>query len=140
MPLVLPNQGLTDWLDWMIRDTAGGLPDLVFTLFFNDIEPDQETVLDDLDRAGFGGFQEQVLTRADWTAPTIVDDQAVSQWGAAPTEWACTSDPKTTYGWAAYNFATLRLMIVERFDVPRPIAVGETLGVLPRFSLATAPG
>jgi len=139
VPLVLPNEGLPDWLLWMVKDTAGGLPDLVFTLFTNDIEPDQATTFADLDRATFGGFQEQIMSRADWISPTIDDDKAVSQWGTVPTEFTVTSDPQEVFGWAAYNPGPLRLMIVERFDVPRDLAVGNTLKVLPRFTLTTAP-
>ena len=139
MALVLPNQGLPDLLTWLLKSTSPAPPDLVFTLFFNDLTPTQATVLADLDRVGFGGFQEQVLNRSGWTVPVIVSDQAVSTWGVAPTEWTVASDPLTVYGWAAYIASSLRLVIVERFDVPRPLAVGDILGLLPRFTLTTAP-
>lgn len=139
MPLVLPNEGLTDWLTWLIKDTAGSLPDLVFTLWVNDIEPDQDTTFADLDRASFTGFMEIIMARSDWTSPAIVDDAAASQWGTLPTAWTVAADPETVYGWAAYNPGPLRLMIVERFDVPRELEVGQTIKVLPRFTLTTAP-
>ncbi len=139
MPLVLPNEGLADWLLWMIKDTAGGLPDLVFSLFVNDIEPDQDTTLADLEGASFGGFNELVMSRSDWVSPTVVDDLAVSQWGAVPTAWTVTADPQTVYGWFAYNFGPMRLMICERFDEPRDLNTGDTIKVLPKFTLTTAP-
>jgi len=139
MPLVLPNEGLSDWLLWMVKDTVGGLPDLVFTLFVNDLVPDQETTFADLDRASFGGFQEIIMSRADWVSPVVVDDRAQSQWGTVPTEWTVTSDPQEVFGWAAYEPGSLRLMIAERFDVSRDLTVGQTLKVLPRFTLTTAP-
>lgn len=137
MPLVLPNQGLPSLLTWTLKIAISGVPDLVFTLFVNDLEPDQDTVFDDLERASFGGFQEQVLTRSGWTTPVIADDYAVSTWGTVPTEWTVTSNPQTVYGWAAYDPDTERLLIVERFDVERSPGVGDTLGVLPQFKFGT---
>ncbi len=137
MALVLPDQGLPDLLDWMIRRTGGDPPDLVFTLWTNDITPTQATVFTDLTRASFTGFFEMVMTRAGWTAPAIVSDQAVSTWKTAPTNWTLTALPVTVYGWAAYNPGTLKLVIVERFDTPRALAIGDTIGVLPQMTLST---
>lgn len=134
MPLVLPNEGLADWLDWMIRHTGGDPPDLVLGLYQNDLTPDQGTVLANLTPASFGGYSQQNLTRAGWTAPTISSDKAVSSWGTVPITWNVTSSPQTLYGWYGYNFASMRLMIVERFDVPRPVIVGDVVSLLPRFN------
>lgn len=137
MALVLPNEGLTELLDWMIRIPIAGVPDLVFTLWKNDIEPDQDTTLADLERADFGGFQEMVLSRAGWTTPVIDSGRAVTQWGSEPTRWTLDQNPQTVYGWAAYDPDTLALVVAERFDVPRALNVGDTLGVLPRMTLGT---
>jgi hypothetical protein len=139
MPLVLPNEGLVTWLNWLIKDTGGSPPDLVLTLFINDLVPDQATTFSDLERADFNGFMELVMGRSNWTSPIIEDGRATSQWKSVPTEWTVVADPETVYGWAAYLPFPERLMIVERFDVPRPLIVGDTLRVLPRFSLTTAP-
>lgn len=137
MPLVLPNDGLPSLLQWMLREAIAGVPDLVFTLWVNDLEPDQDTVLADLTIASFGGFQEQTLTRAGWTSPVIDAGQAVSTWGTVPTEWTVTQGPEEIFGWAAYNPDTLQLVIVERFDVSRTPGVGEKIAVLPRVTLGT---
>lgn len=135
--LVLPNQGLPDLLDWMIRHTGGDPPDLVFTLWTNDITPTQATVFTDLTRASFTGFTERVMTRSGWTAPVVSSNAARSTWGTVPTNWTLTALPVTIYGWAAYNPGPLRLVIVERFDTPRALGVGETIGVLPQFTFGT---
>jgi hypothetical protein len=137
MPLILPNIGLAQLLDNMIRATISGVPDLVLTLWVNDYTPEQDSVLADLTRATFGGFQEQVLTRGEWTAPAIIADIAVSTWGVTPFLWTVSSNPQTVYGWAAYDPNTLALRIVERFDVPRTPALFGKIGVLPRFTLTT---
>lgn len=137
MPLVLPNQGLPDLLDWMIRHTGGDPPDLVMTLWTNDIVPGQLTTFSSLVRASFTGFFEVVLTRSGWTAPVQLGPRAFSTWGTTPTEWTLTANPVTVYGWAAYNPGPLRLVIVERFDAPRPLSIGDTFGVLPTFNLTT---
>lgn len=139
MALVLPNQGLPSLLDWMIRHTGGDPPDLVMTLFTNNLTPTQTTVFADLVRATFGGFSERVLTRSGWTVPVISSGKSVSTWGTTPYTWTCTSDPETLYGWAAYDPGPMQLVIVERFDSPRPVTVGNPFGLLPRLTLTTEP-
>jgi hypothetical protein len=137
VPLVLPNEGLTDWLDWMIRNTGSDAPDLILSLFVNDLVPDQGTVLADMTAASFGGFSERNLTRSGWTVPVIVSDEGVSTWGITPIVWNATTSSEVLYGWFAYQFATMRLMVAERFDVPRPVSAGDVVSLLPRFTLQT---
>lgn len=137
MPLVLPNQGLPSLLRWMLKSAIVGVPDLVFTLWTNDITPDQETVYDDLVIATFGGFQEGNLTRAGWSNPVVVDGEAVSVWGVDPISYTVTQGPQTVYGWAGYNPDTLDLVLIERFDVERTPGVGQTLQIVPQFKLGT---
>jgi len=137
MPSVIPNEGLPYLLDWMLRHTGSDPPNLVFTLWTNDIVPEQDTVFADLDRATFVGFTERVMLRSGWTDPVMVGDNAVSTWGVAPFEWVVAANPEVIYGWAAYHPGSLKLVIVERFDVAREPGVGDTIGVLPRFALGT---
>lgn len=138
MPVVLPNQGLPDWLTWLLITSNEVVPDLVFMLWGNDLVPDQETVKADLVPSTFAGFQERWLHRATWTVPVIDTGKAVSTYGVTPLEFTLTANPQTVYGWAGYSYATLRLMLVERFEVPRPLEIGQTLKVLPRITLTTA--
>lgn len=137
MPLVLPTQGLPDMLAWMLRTTTPVAPDLVMTLWTNDITPDPATVFADLVRASFTGFFEVTMTRGVWTAPVAGTDYAVSSWGTVPTEWTAGVAVPAIYGWAAYNPGPLRLCIVERFDTPRALNAGDKIGVLPFFNLGT---
>lgn len=136
MPIVAPNQGLPDLLAWLLVSTSTP-PDLVLTLWVNDLTPDQETVFVDLDRATFGGFTERLMNRSAWTAPAVAADHAVSTWGTVPFEWTVAADPQTVYGWAAYEPFSEHLIFVERFDTPRALAVGGVFGVLPRVTLTT---
>lgn len=137
MPLILPKQGILDWLDWQIRHTGSDPPDLVLGLFANDVTPTVDTVYADLVSATFTGFMQWNLTRSGWTAPVRSGDKAVSTWGTTPIQWTCTAGPQTIYGWYAFNFANLHLMIVERSDTPRPVAIGDTVKLLPRFTNQT---
>jgi len=74
------------------------------------------------------------MTRSGWTAPVVVADKAVSTWGSVPTVWTSASAGETLYGWFAYNFATMKLMIAERFDTARPVGMGSVVSLLPRFT------
>ena len=111
MPLVLPNEGLPDWLDWTIRHTGSDPPDLIAALFVNDLTPDAGTVFADMIAASFGGFYPLALTRAGWTVPVVFLDVVVSTWGSVPHTWTATSGGQTVYGWFAWNPDTMRLQI-----------------------------
>jgi hypothetical protein len=139
MPLILPNEGLPDWLDWMVRHTGGDPPNLTLFLWVNDVTPTQAIVFADLTFATFGGAAPWVITRSGWTAPVMSGPDAVSTWGTTPITWNATTGGQTVYGYAIYNPVTVKLMIVERFDTPRPVSPGDVVSLLPRVELTTLP-
>lgn len=139
MPIVLPNQGLPDWLNWMIRSTGGDPPDLVMATWVNNLVPTQTTAFNDIVRSSWLGSSEWLITRTGWTAPAIVSGKAVSTWGVAPVVWTAGVVVPAVYGWLLYNPGPQRLMLIERFDVPRALGIGTPLGILPRLELETEP-
>lgn len=137
MPVVAPNQGLRSLLTYLLISDNEPVPSWVFSLFVNDIQPDQDTIFIEVDRATFTGFTELTMSRQNWTTPVIADDHAVSTWKSTPSAWTCTANPQTVYGWCAFNFTTQVLTLIERFDTPRVLHVGDTISVLPRITLTT---
>lgn len=137
MPLVLPNEGLADQLNYIIRQTISGVLPWELQLYSNDFDPDQGTVLSDLLEATFTGYSGVTMTRSDWTAPVISANKAVSTWGTDPTSWTCTAGGQTIYGYMAVDTALGVLRIVERFATPVVVGVGGIISVLPRYTFTT---
>jgi hypothetical protein len=137
--LVLPTEGLTDQLDYILSAPIPGVLDWMLVLFVNDLIPDESTVYADLEIATFNGFTPVQMNRSAWT-PAIIDGiHAVSTWGTSPKTWTCTSAPQPIYGYAAVTMVSPVIRIVERFADTVPLVTGGTVGVLPRYTLGTCP-
>lgn len=135
---ILPDDGLTDHLNNLLRGTEGdGLPwDLM--LWTNDITPDATTNIADLVEATFGGYGRVSLDVADWTAPDVVGGCAHSTWGTVATVWFVTGGPVETIRGCAYvNPTSNTLAFVQRFDPAdiAPTTVGGKVSLLPEFTL-----
>lgn len=136
--LVMPNEGLCDLLDYMLRRAISGVLDLQLVLWLNDIEPDQLTVLGDLlTPVALPGYSPVTLTRSAWTPAAIIDDRAVSTWGTTPILWTIGAYPQTVYGYAIVDVVLGVIRFVQRFDVPVDLSLGIILGVLPRVTLTS---
>jgi hypothetical protein len=139
MALVLPNEGLTDLLAYWLGKTVNTFFDWQLVLFKNSFTPTQATVYADLVLATFTGYSPVTVTKANWTSPVIDTDKAVSTWTTTPTLWTCTAGSETIYGYALVTPSSPKILVVERFASPVPIAPGGIIGVLPRVTFTTAP-
>lgn len=140
MALVLPNEGLTDLLAYMIRTTISGVADWLMVLWTNtSLTPGQSTVYSDLTLATFTGYSAVTVTRGTWTAPTIVSDKAVSTWGTTATLWTNTGSSQTIYGYAMVTASSPVIRLIEKFASPVVLATNGIIGVLPQFTFTTAP-
>lgn len=139
MPVVLPNEGLPDLLAYWIGKSVNTFFDWNLVLFKNALTPVQATVYADLVLATFTGYSAVPVTKADWTSPVIDTDKAVSTWKTTPTLWTCTAGSETIYGYALVTPSGPKIMAVERFASPVPVAPGGIIGVLPRLTFTTAP-
>jgi len=139
MSLVLPNEGLPYLLANMLRlGTPDPLP-WILSLFVNYIEPDQETTFADLESASFIGYSPGTVSAANWVAPTIEDDRAVSTYTTTPKLWTCAGAPETVYGYALLTTTTNLLLVVKRFADEVELEIGGVIGVLPRIAWGTLP-
>ena len=134
---VLPNEGLPDLLDYMIRATISGVLDWELMLFVNDIVPDQDTVYADLVEASLTGYSRVTLSRGTWTSPVIVSNRAVSTYGTTPISWSITGGSETVYGHALVTPSSPVIRFVERWTTPVAVSPPGVLAVLPRITQTT---
>lgn len=139
MAVVLPNEGLTTLLEYWIGKTVNTFFDWLLVLFKNNYTPTQASVYADLVLATFTGYSAVTLTKANWTSAVIDTDKAVSTWNTTPQLWTCTAGSETIYGYALVTPSSPKIMAVERFASPVPVAPGGIIGVLPRLTFTTAP-
>lgn len=139
-PLVAPNEGLADQLDYLLRAPISGVPPWYLILWTNDdLVPEQATVFADLDEADFSGYSRITLSRSTWTASVIEDNAAVSTYGTDPQQWTSSGQPQELYGWAIITPVGSVIRYIETFPSPVTAAPGKPVAVLPRVTLTTLP-
>lgn len=138
MPLVAPNEGLADMLDFILSaDIEGVLPWQLMLWTNDDLEPAQDTVFDDLDEAQFYGYSRWSLDRSEWLAAVIEDDAAVSTYTEEPLTWTPNGSGATIYGYALVTPIDSVIRFIEAFDEPIDVVPEVEIGVLPRVTLTT---
>lgn len=138
---ILPDEGIGDQLEYILRASISGVLPWRLILWVNDVEPDADTELADLTEATFGGYSAVSLTRATWTVPVVDAGCATSTWGTDAIVWYVTSGPEeTVYGYAMYDTTELVLRFVQRFEPDDivPLQVGGRLLLLPTYTLTSA--
>ena len=138
---LIPDEGIGDVLEYILsRSVAGVLPwTLIF--FVNDIVPDADTVLADLDEATWSGYTRLTLDRPTWTTPNVLSGCAHSTWGTVPQVWFVTGGPvETIYGYAYVDFTMGVLRFVQRLDDAdiAPVEIGGKVSILPAYTLTSA--
>lgn len=137
---VLPDEGIGDQLEYILKRTISGVLPWQLILFKNDVTPDAATVLADLEEATFTGYGRVDLIRDTWTVPTVDDGCAVSTWGDYPVEWWVTGGlPETLYGYAMIDSTLEVIRFVQRFDEEDivPLEIGSRVLLLPTYTLTS---
>jgi len=134
---VVPDEGLARGLQWTLDNPDTNLDAWQLLLFVNDYTPTLTTTLADLVEPSWTSYSRAALLPAFWSAPMVAAHVASSEWGADPVEFKnLVSATETVYGCAYFDpiFGVLRF--VQRFEVGdiRPIAAGESVLVIPRFT------
>jgi len=137
--IVLPNEGLPTLLEFWTGKTVNTFSNWNLVLFKNNYTPIQTTVYADLILATFGGYSPVVVDKSMWTTPTMVGNKATTTYTLNPTLWTVTSGSETIYGAALVTPSSPRIMCVERWVTPVPVAIGGLLGYLPRLTFTTDP-
>lgn len=138
---ILPDEGIGDQLEYIIRRAIMGVLPWELRLWVNDIEPDHETVLDDLQEATFYGYSRVTMGRDQWTVPVVNEGCAKSTWGVYPYQWNVTGGPvETVYGYAMVDVVEGVIRFIQRFDDEdiTPIVIGEKVKLLPVYTLTSA--
>jgi hypothetical protein len=140
-PGLLPNEGIADQLSYIISAPISGVLPWELMLWTNDLVPDADTVLDDLEEAIWYGYHRVSMDRSTWTVPTVNDGCAYSTLGTDPIVWTNgSSGSVTNYGVAYVDESSGVLRWVQRFDDDdiRALAPGEKFTLLPVYTLTSA--
>jgi len=134
---VVPDEGLARGLFWTLDNPDTQLDAWQLLLFVNDFTPGPSTTLADLVEPSWTSYVRAALIPAAWSEPTVSGNVATSEWGTDPVEFLnVSSATETVYGCAYWDpiFAVLRF--AQRFESGdiRPIAAGESILIIPRFT------
>lgn len=138
---VLPDEGIAELLDYMLRAPITGVLPWGLLLWCNDIEPSSATVLSDLQEATFEGYGRRTLDREQWSYPVPNVGCCKSTYGTELQVYDVGyTAGETVYGLAYVDVAADVLRWVQRFDDEdiRPLLEGQQLKFLPEFTLTTA--
>lgn len=138
--LVIPNEGKNDLLRYQVKETVPGVNPWTLRLYANDLTPDAETVLSDVEEADWLGYAGVTMTRSVWTSPVLdtEDNFSKSTWGETPTEWTNDDVEATVYGCYYTDDDAGVIRGIFRFDTPITIPTGGSITVLPSFWYSTA--
>lgn len=129
--LLLPNQGLTQWLDKALAEA------FLVGLIGAPIDVDKNTTLADVEavESTFPGYSRQGVADTNWTPPVLVGDVAKSI--TDHFEFAFVGGPgdgEDVYGWFLTEngggIATLRAVLVFDPDPPVPINLANPIYTL----------
>ncbi len=107
MPLVVPTASAAPLLALMWDRIA-----VYYHLYTNDLDPDLETVLEDLVEATFPGYSAQIVQQ--WTPPILVGADAASYGDPVLWERSVSGLPQTIYGYYVTAGPTSDLLWAER--------------------------
>lgn len=138
---ILPDEGIGDQLEYIIRTPIVGVLPWELRLWVNDIEIESGIELADLQEATFGGYNRVTMGRDQWTVPVVDEGCARSTWGTYPYRWDVTAGPiETVYGYAMVDVVAGVIRFIQRFEEQdiKPIVIGEFLKLLPVYTLTSA--
>lgn len=138
---IVPTEGAAELLAYILKRAVSGVLPWELMLWTNDIFPDAETVLADLEEATFPGYERATLTRSVWTEPTAANGCAVASWNDVPLQWTVSGPTdETVFGFALVDTVAEVIRFVQRFDAEdlEELSAGKVLRLLPLFTLTSA--
>jgi hypothetical protein len=138
---ILPNEGIALQLSCIVRAIIFGVNEWELMLWVNDIEPDADTVLADLQEPSWSGYIRKALPRPTWTFPTVSDGCATSEYGTTPQQWTVGSTTsEMIHGYAMVDPTAGVLRFVQRLEPEEiiPLVMGQVVKLLPRYTLTSA--
>lgn len=134
---IIPDEGLARGLEWTLVNGDTQTIAWELLLFVNDITPDADTVLADLVEPSWPGYSRFPIAPQGWELAAVVEHVALATWGTDPVQFVNSVGPtETVYGCGYVDPAFGVLRFVQRFDAGdiRPIAAGESVQIVPRFT------
>jgi len=132
----IPDAGLVQFLDWMLKNNSGTNEDLALRLYTNVVTPGRNSVTGDFTEATFGGYGQRLISRSVWGDAMLDTHTAKMTLSGDPFEWTPTDSGQVLIGCFIVGQATNNLYAAYRFATPRTTVAGVTLNLIPVFSLA----
>lgn len=134
MAIIVPNEGIVQWLKYMLRIEPIGTMNMVLRLYQNDYNPGPETTLSDLTECDFTNYVPIELTNGEWGEIELVANRASSTWGASPIIWTCGIVGNTVYGLYLTDLNSDALLGVERFPTAFVLSDGTPFFCQPTYT------
>lgn len=138
---IIPNEGKLVLLEDLCKETpgapaAGPYNGGKLLLYTNELVLTPGMVLADLTEADFDGYTIKTISEFGEVFMDELNDPAIAQ-QSVQFNAAGTGDPDVCYGFAITDAAKTKLLYVEAFDTPRPMATAvDSIVILPVLGLA----
>lgn len=124
--MVIPDEGKILWLEWALTGDGSAYESFVVGLYSNNYTPVADSTFGDFTIATFPGYDDVNLSRADFSAPDIVDDVAESTSDPTPT-YSCTGGGgQLVYGWVMWGETSGKVLAAQEFAAPRNMTNGSS--------------
>lgn len=137
MALICPAEGELQLLNKMLQAALAVDENYILMLYQNNYTPDTNATATMFTEANFTGYAAMTLTRANWSAATIVGGEAQTSYGSNPQTWTCGITGNIVYGYWIQGATSGKVLWAERFTVARSLVNTDVLNVLPTFQLAS---
>lgn len=127
MPLVIPNHGETDALQYFVNKATP--QDLVLRLFTNNVTPSESDTAASYTEASGSGYSAITLTGTNWSTPT---EGAPSSISYPEQTFSFTGTIAAIYGYYCTRASSGRIVLAERFPSgPYAINSGDSIKITP---------
>jgi len=107
-------------------------------LFTNDLDPDEDTNLEEFTELVASGYEVKDVTRAGWSEPVMVDDLAVVQQpSVAPWRWENPGTTRTVFGYYVTDEDDSEWIWAERWEEDQEVTVNQALEYALKFTFGT---
>lgn len=130
--MLIPNEGLNEWMLWAFDDSGVVQEDFVVDLFQNNYTPVYTSTGSNFTVATFPGYAQVAVPRSSFAAPTSTGGVGTIVSSVQPT-WTCSGGSgQTVYGWYMRGATSGKVLGTQTFASPVNMVNGisVTLGAM----------
>jgi hypothetical protein len=131
LAVIVPNEGLLEWLFWAFDDSDEPQEDFVVDIFQNNFTPTYTSTGSDFTVASFPGYSQVALPRASFTTITAMSGVGTIVSTISPT-WTCTGGSgQTVYGWYMRGASSGKVLGAQLFPTAPVLTNGISVSLGP---------